>query len=194
MKQKLVKFIEFTQSRCIKPNRKNSKGKFPNLWTDDDWHLEVSKCLLVGIDTYRIYNPPARFWDNPYYDKEKLIEDSTVKLNTIESLNKVKDSADNLFICEVGRGLDILVASTVKNWSEIICYDYYDYEPLLQSFFASESITFILSDSEVFDFSKIDKKVILIANCINSISLDKITNYKNDNIVHIIWNGELVSL
>jgi len=123
-----------------------------------------------------------------------LSEKAQVKLDTVEVLKKINGDADSIFVCEVGRGLDILVAYNVKNWSSVLCYDYFDYSSILEHFFKGKvsDLRFTLSESTDFDFGSIDRKVILIANNVTSIQSEKIIACTNKNIVHIIWNGGLL--
>lgn len=193
-RQDLINFLTYTQNNTIKPDSYTSIGTYPNMWTDDDWHMEIAKYLLVGKSNYLSYNPPSRLKGNPYYSPEKLVEIGDAKLKTADILSGISAEANVLLICEVGRGLDILIANSIKTWNKIICYDYVDYRAHLSSMFPNSIIEFLLSRSEEIQFDNVQQSTIAIANDIKCPEKDFLRSklIASSNIVKVIWNGELI--
>jgi hypothetical protein len=104
-KQKVAHLLELIESNQLPFD--NQEHNFDNgkPWTCDMWSIEVLK-YLKNTEKFSLYKD--------YGDR---------KLKVIKELKKIKSLPDNLLVCEVGRGIDILLATFVKNWKRIICYD-----------------------------------------------------------------------
>lgn len=84
-------------------------GEGDRLWTSDDWTIAVANCLLSGPDNF---NDERVSRLNYHRD---IVVAAERKIKMINILDSIKDSADSLFVGEVGRGLDILLALQVKD-------------------------------------------------------------------------------
>lgn len=164
-----------------------------NRWCCDWWSIEVLKCLYWGVDVYRLDPLPNRLKNNPgFCGREEIVTYAGRKIKTAENLEKVKDLADTLYVCEVGRGLDILVALSVKSWKRIICYDTNQYYlDMINAHFPGQPIEPFLANSGNMDFKKIEDQVILIADN-HRIGEEGIKDIlDNPNIKSAIIEGEL---
>jgi hypothetical protein len=165
------------------------------MWTDDDWHMEIAKYLLVEKSNYLSYNPPSRLKNNPYYNPQKLLESGEIKIKTAKILSKISMEADTLLICEVGRGLDILVSNSIKKWNRIICYDYVNYKLHLSSMFPGSIIDFLVLRSEEFKGdSIISQPAIVVANDIRVENKELLRSklVASSYLVRVIWDGEII--
>jgi len=140
-------------------------------YTADMWTLEVCECLL---------DMPCK--PSIYYKKQKEW--------LFETLENVKQDADKICIGEVGRGLDIVIANMIKDWS-VISYDHNPiYATYLDKYFTS--VEFYPTSTHAFiarneEYIK-EKTIFIIDNtkCRNFEALKK-----NKNIVHLIFFGKL---
>jgi len=109
-------------------------------------------------------------------------------------LARVKDAADTLLVCEVGRGLDILVATFVRDWPKVICYDYVgSHGRKLEEYFGEwMEIDFVGETSKRYPFGSVDEDVILIANETKIPDAGGKAIQENPHIRHIIRNGRLM--
>lgn len=188
-------YLDYTLSNFLPKGAIQEKtGRGEKYWTADNWTAGVAECLMVGIDKYKTDVLPYKTY------QRDLIIASKQKLLMLENLEKIKDDAEYLFIAEVGRGLDILIANSVKEWSGIYCYDHVNYEKYLKESFG-DVVTFVQKKSISFDISEINQKSIMIFNMNSTTpvptivermgnSINKYINY--ERIVHIILNGELI--
>ena len=140
-------------------------------YTADDWTIEVCEDLIL--------------------DRKSVSSD--YKRLMYKTLQEVKDDADTLFIGEVGRGLDIIICKMVKDDWDIICYDHNEiYKNYLDRYFYYDIIFFHTMSSSYFltDVDMIKEKCIMIMNHSKVRQFDVIE--KNKNIVHLIFDGELL--
>ena len=173
-------FLKYLEKNPFIGNQEQC-GTGDNYWNADYWTIEVTRCLLLGND----YFIPERFKGNKFADPNRIKKDSDIKQSILDILKKIKDDANCLLVCEVGRGLDILIANMVKEWDKIYCYDQVNYDMYLNIF---NNISFIQKGTAVFMPEFIKEKYIVIMN--HSIySYDK---FKNMNSVHGIINGKLI--
>jgi hypothetical protein len=188
----LKNFTQFVTFNLLPLYEQKSKGKGKDFWCTDWWTIEVGKYLFNGEETYMGDPPPYRLRDNTNFDKKKIIKDGNVKLATFEALQQVKDSADNLFVCKVGRGLELVLANFVKKWNKVLCYDDNKfYGELLNSYFVNQlrmNIEFTNCSTAKYPFENIRENTILVANG-TRINIDEILT--NKHIVKAIINGEL---
>lgn len=153
-------------------------GTGNNYWNADYWTIEVARCL--SSDEYIL---PVRFKGNKFADPNRIKKDADIKRAIKTVLESIKDSADCLLVCEVGRGLDILVANTVKEWKTVYCYDHVNYERYLKRVF--NNISFLQKGTGVYMTDLIEDECIVIMN-------HSIYSYeKFMNTTHGIINGEL---
>ena len=92
-------------------------------WCADWWTIEVLKCLFLGEKTYRDELPPRRLRNNGIFSIDNIVADTNNKLNMMDVMRSVNGWSHLLLVCEVGRGIDILLASLVQDWQSIYVYD-----------------------------------------------------------------------
>jgi hypothetical protein len=175
--EELRDFLTYLKSTPYEGHQEQC-GRGLNYWNADYWTIEVTRCLLFGND-YVLSN---KFENNKNADPNRIKKDSNIKLLMKKNLETVNNDSDFLLICEVGRGLDVLIANNVKKWKKIYCYDHVDYGSHLSIF---DNVEFFHEGTNVFNPDKIPNDLIMIVNH----SLYK--PYKNKNIIHAIIDGEL---
>ena len=163
-------------------------------WSSDTWASETCLCLRSPV---RYQTPLAeKYGFHPYrphfLNILRIYKSAYIKLRMHKQLSQLAHMADILFICEVGRGLDLLLAQTVKSaWKLIRCYDAIDWNkgPLM-NYFSHHPVDYFTADSRRLDFSSIRDRTILIASehSIPSRGVQEIM--KNNSIVSVIINGE----
>ena len=116
-------FLKYVKENPFEGNQEQC-GTGSNYWNADYWTIEVARCL--SIEEYIL---PERFQGNKFADPNRIKHDADIKLSLLKILDEIKDSTDCLLICEVGRGLDILIANMVKKW-KIYCFDPVSYTHL----------------------------------------------------------------
>lgn len=164
--QEFLKYI--TDNPFLGKQEECGTGK--NYWNADMWTLEVAACLFLGKE-YKNNN-------------KRIFADAKIKGLLSDILTEIKDDADSLLVCEVGRGLDILVANMVKKWKKIYCYDHVNYKNYLKF----ENIQFHHQSTYSFNPDVISEKSIMIMNHSIYRKLDK---FRTNNIIHAIVDGEL---
>lgn len=160
-----------TQSITMRPlpmDKQESVKRGKDIWCADWWTIEVLKCLFHGESVYRQDPPPNRLKHNIIWSMEEICSSAENKRSMVKLLRENINFSDNLFICEVGRGIDLLLASFVKQWKRISCYD------LNQSVLDEISIYFgskigvqmdvFRTNSGEFDFNVITDNTVIIAN------------------------------
>lgn len=184
--QWFVRLIKMTYKEFLKHVKENpfignqeQCGTGNNYWNADYWTMEVARCLA-----YDDYILPTKFHGNKFADPNRIKKDAAIKKTIKTVLNNIKDSADCLLVCEVGRGLDIIVANMVKEWKTIYCYDHVDYKTHLNIF---KNVNFIQKGTGVYEPELITDKYIVIMNH----SIYPYDKFKK-NSVHGIINGEKI--
>ena len=92
-------------------------------WCADWWTIEVLKLLFLGEEVYLRELPPRRLRNNPSFSSGNLVIDGQRKLQMLQCLRGNTSFSDTLVVCEVGRGIDILLSSFAKSWKNYIVYD-----------------------------------------------------------------------
>lgn len=154
-------------------------------WSSDAWTLETCRCLA---DPKR-YNTPLRKkygMYKPFFNVPPIISIlnwAERKLKLHAELVRKADQAEHLFVCEAGRGIDVLLALLVKPWKAITCYDYKEsHKGPLKAAFKDFPLEFFTADSGEFDFGSIQRpKTLLIAqgHGIPRSGLQRISDNKN---------------
>lgn len=162
----VANFIKFIQYNLLPRDMQEARGKGKDFWCADYWTLEVAKCLFIGNERYMNDPLPRRLEGNKSFGREEIIADSDTKLSMLNFLSTIKGPS-NLLVCEVGRGLDILVAIIAKEWNKIYCYDHNGlYGNLLKMFFENykNKIIFTKIPTHGFDISGIDNETTMVIN------------------------------
>lgn len=168
-------FLKYLENNPFIGNQE-SCGIGDNYWNADMWTIEVIKAYCGN------YNKSKKLKNNRNYDPNRIKIDAKIKHNMRKNLEDIKNETDFLLICEVGRGIDILIANNVKKWKKIYCYDQVDYSSYLNIF---DNIEFYKSPSSIFNPDIILHDIIMIVN--HSIYKP----FENKNIIHAIIDGEL---
>lgn len=134
-KEILSKFLLNIIWTLLPKDKQISCGKGKDLWLSDWEIIEVTKCLYIGEEHYLSDPIPRRLEGNSNFNRDNIIECSRFKLAAAQSLEKI-DCAGGLLFPNVKRGLDIVLAISIKDWDFIYCYDPNPlYEPLVLDFF-----------------------------------------------------------
>ncbi len=165
-------------------------------WTADWWSIEVLTCLIEGQKTYLKMESPDYLKGNKTWNRKRIAHYTNMKDNMVSILHCVKDDANELLVCEMGRGIDILLASMVKKWDTIHCYDnnYHDGDEVNLYFKKGlhMPINFVTDRSSLYKFADIYKPTILVANSTRIGKIRAKELLANQNIIHIINNGRLI--
>ena len=162
-------------------------------WTSETCALETARCLLSP----NRYRPPLRKiygLKAPWFNSIPLLHVfgyAYRKAKMHRSLSSVSALSDKLFICEAGRGLELLMANTIKDWSRISCYDHnpIQRQSLLQHF--GSQIDCFDANSLTFDFSSISEETILIADQHNIPESGIKAIQQNEHIAAAIIDGDI---
>ena len=198
IRERLKDFLEYTESHPLPLYVQDHYGDIGtrHFWCSDWWTEELIKCLLIGMVKYREMERPKKLQGNNKFVPEHIIETARGKWNTMRTIARTKCTCDNLFVCEVGRGIDIIMASFVKHWAKVICYDYITpHGHLIEEYFGERmgiKIDFTTVKSEEYPFDTIDEDVILIANNTKIPWTGGNSIQNNKRILHIIRNGRLL--
>lgn len=153
----LSEMEQFVIDTMLSSEEQEHIGHGEQAWTADYWTIEVAKCLRMGIEAYEQYPLSPWLVDNPCfqpYGKKHIIGCTKYKLGNLENLKKLGDRSDNLFVCQIGRGLPVIVAFQAKRWKCVLGYDKFDYGKLLNDFFEPKlSIEIVFEIKDTVDFS-----------------------------------------
>lgn len=190
----VANFIKHIQYNLLPRDMQEACGKGKDFWCADYWTLEVAKCLFIGNERYMNDPLPRRLENNKSFGKEEIIADSDAKLSMLNFLSTIK-GPNNLLICEVGRGLDILVAIIAKKWNKIYCYDHNGlYESLLRMFFESygSKIIFTKISTHGFDVNSDYNETTMVINR-TRVGFDAAIKFFDcPSIIYIIKDGRLL--
>jgi hypothetical protein len=124
IKRELKNFTQSVIDRPLPLDEQECVKRDGYVWCADWWTIEVCKYLINGEPGYIGDPPPNRLKNNPIFSKDVIIEHGRCKVAMYELLKEKKDELpNNLFLCEVGRGIDIVLAKMVKDDWRITCYD-----------------------------------------------------------------------
>ena len=91
-------------------------------WTCDMWSMEVLRYLSLGESYLTAPYPDYLAWKTPEFASlMKKYGDRKIATNT--RLREASHLSNNIVVCEIGRGIDVLLSTFVKKWDSIICYD-----------------------------------------------------------------------
>jgi hypothetical protein len=191
----LKRFVQYTLDSLIPLHQQEACGSGKDFWCCDWWSIEVIKCLFLGIETYEKDPPPRRLLNNHNFSKEQIEEDCRIKLKLYQYLLDRRDLADVFITGEAGRGIEIALASLVKPWKKILCYDSNAlYGPVIVNFFRGRHnlpVEFIPCSTLNYPFETIDSPYILSLS--HSRSGEDTAKRCQDipNAVGVVINGEI---
>lgn len=148
----IANFIQFIQ-RTLFPIDAPEKyreliEKGNDYWVRDWTEIEVLKVLLIGEEAYLSDPLSHRCRMSSSYKPDEIIKVAQEKLKIEEEFKLKASSLPGIIIFEkVGRGIDLLLAKTVKVWKKAYCFDDDSrYEELLRRYFSlNYEIEFITS-------------------------------------------------
>lgn len=188
----------FNQSITMRPipiDKQEAVRKEKDIWCADWWTIEVLKCLFNTEPVYRLDPPPNRLKNNKIWSMEQIVSNANHKLQMMKIMEENKDFSDTLFICEVGRGIDLLLASFIKPWKKIVCYDNNEYILEEVNLYFKDKLglpveTFRMNSGN-YDFNAVTEKVIMIANITRMGEEQKALIKTKENILPIFDGGRL---
>ena len=187
-------FLQYTAENLIFPlDKQECTGAGADFWCADWWTIEVAKCLFIGNIRYLNDPIPKRLEGNKNFALQDGIKSADMKRNILTSLIELKDTCSSLFIPQIGRGIDLLLANLVKPWENVYCFDVVNYEQYLKGFFTNK-IHFKPVAESGYDLNNIEEESIAIINeaLIKSEPMEVLL--KHDKITKIIHMGEIFGL
>lgn len=186
-------------------------------WDSDLWSIEVVRCLLLGEEAYLKSPAPEYFHaDEAQGLKSQIAQYAQFKIATCQRVMEVANVSNNVIVAEMGRGIDLLLLTFIKNWQRIIIYDtnpyYGDYIVGRWKNVYKKDVTFVLANTGntnwndngdiVFyqsedhvktkreDYRMQENCILVLENTrIGRVGLDVL--YTNPNIVRVIKNGDM---
>lgn len=189
---KIGNFLQYTQYHLVYPmENQETCGGGKDFWCSDWWTIEVAKCLYIGEDRYLSEPIPRRLSDNNSFSQQDTIKAVNLKKRSLSCLSELKDVSSSLFIPQIGRGIDLLLANLIKSWKNIYCFDMVDYQKYLEECFHENTIHFKAVPESAYTLNNIEEKSIAIVN--NKLIKDKPMQslLQHDKIVKIIHMGEI---
>ncbi|KKM83581.1 hypothetical protein LCGC14_1308000 [marine sediment metagenome] len=193
----LGEFLKYTLINLLPRDRQEACGEGEDFWCADYWTLEVAKCLYIGNERYMNDPLPRRLEGNKSFSKNEIVAASNVKRSMVKFLASFE--GDNLLVCEVGRGLDILVAIISRQWNKIHCYDNNGlYGKNLEEFFSpygyQDKIIFTAIPTHNFDVETIGEDTMMLINH-TRVGIDAaIKFFECPKITYIIKDGKLTRI
>lgn len=200
LKIELMKFTQFVTTNLVPLYEQKTRGEGKNFFCEDWWNIEVLKFLFNGKSMYLEDPPPWRLIGNKNFSKQEIIDDGEKRIAMFKTLEEVKDSTDNILFCEVGRGIDIILANWIKKWKRILCYDENPHcGEYIKTFFKEKlkiNAEFVQANTGGYPFEDVNEPTILIANHgmektgFGDMFIKRVS--ANKNFVKIIRNGVLI--
>lgn len=154
--------LKYVLENQVAFSNQESVVKDGHAWCADWWTVEICRCLILGDEEF-IKRPSLYLEHNLLENKYEITREAGLKRTMMKTLKEHKDFSDSILFCEVGRGIDIVLAKQIKNWKKIICYDNNQFiVEKVKEFFPEVNCSYISTD--FFDFSGIAELTILIAH------------------------------
>ena len=192
-KEEMIILEEF-YDHCAATTLSNEEGSISTdgkvKWNQSYWTYEVMTGLILGEEGY--LEAPLPHWlefkvkYRTNSSIRRMIEDKKTMFNTL----RCGVFPDNLLVCEVGYGVDVVLAMIAKDWKEIRCYDSnHGFEEGLINFFVKKhkcNLTFEGNISAHYKFDKIEKRTLVISNATH-ISVGKPSERirNNENLIYL---------
>jgi len=140
-KERIGNFIKSIQFDLLPIEGQRGVGEGKDRFVEDWLIIELAKVIYIGKERYMSELIPRRLENNKSFSREKILRIAEEKLALFTKF-ELLPLYEYLIIYQVGRGLDILLASMLKSWKMIYCCDDDErYGALLSKFF-KEPITF----------------------------------------------------
>ena len=193
-------FLRYTMDNLLPFNRQETAGTGEGFWCSDWWTLEVAKYFYLGGKKGYLDDIPARRLHGIAPYRDRMVRYGTWKEDQIKILEEYKEEANGILVCEIGRGLDLMCALSVKEWEVYYCYDNNQgYKKLLEGFFDRYGcvIKFVHNNSRDIKFDNIlqdyDGKVIVLANATKLGSEGAQRLLDCSKVARIANNGRLIN-
>lgn len=156
-------------------------------WKSSYWTYEIMENLILGEEEYKkAKHPPWLTYMPKYRTQSSMLNYGRNKRLMLRRLKEMSKLVDNLLVCEVGYGVDLVLAMMVKKWNKILCYDSNPYlKDFLEGFFVSKhslNLDFVATSSGAYRFDEIEDITLVISNTTH-ISIgewsERIRNNKN---------------
>ena len=100
--------------------------------------IEVIKCLFDGEEIYTKDRCPNRMKNNPFFSKEKIIEERRLRMSLIDDLIAKRSNENCVTVYMPGRGIDIVLLQLAYSWKNIFVVEpRKEYREMLQFYFKS---------------------------------------------------------
>jgi hypothetical protein len=194
----LLKFLKHVLLNQLPKDKQETCGTSKNFWSADFWTIELCKCLYLDNQKYEKSRLPKWLHNKQHQHIQEILIAYEIKNKMFQELIKVKNDSNNLLICEVSHGIDILVSLQIKKWDNIYCYDQVNlYGPILQEFFQENynlKPIFFSTSSYAFNLNQIQSNdYIVISNQCTSLKWPEtyIKFLNNEKTIHLIRDGIL---
>lgn len=192
-----IKFLKHVILNQLPKDKQQARGKGDNFWCCDWWTIEMTKYIYLGEKKYLETRKPRWLQKKIYNVLADLQRATQMKEKMFNHLIKLQNDADDLLVCEVAHGIDIIIALQVKKWNQIYCYDQVNYQPSISKFFNSYyniNPIFFLTSSYGFNYDKIQSNGCIVLVNYGALTKEKETYDKflnNSKTVHFIEDGIL---
>ena len=185
----IKRFMQYVIDNPIDFDVQESVARDGSKWSSDMWTVEMCRLMIMGESEFK--SRPSMYLDgNVIASKNDVINLLEVKTKNMQLLQEHKDFSDNILLCEVGRGIDIILVNQIKSWKKISVYDCNDYVVAqLRNHFSDVIIT--QENTQKKDFSIIKEPTILLAQRTQIQSWQREVMKLNKNLMCII-DGKIV--
>jgi len=153
---------------CIRTSPVSGEEKTAT-WTQTHWTFEQLENLTLGEEVY--IKAPLPTWlseGSKYRSHGGARKQANHKRRMLRVLREHGELPDNLLVCEVGYGIEIVLAMMIKEWKEIKCYDQCGgFKAGLINFFVKQhglNLVFEQTISAHFSFDEIEESTMIISN------------------------------
>ena len=190
LNQELDRLAKFISENMIDFHQQENIEWEGSRWCVDMWLEET--CVAMQMSEAEYLAKPSKYLENSHAaHKNQIRAYVTYKRGMIKLLEEHKDYSDTLLVCEVGPGMDIVLANSIKKWKKIICYDSNNLMiERLQRYFTDENLETHVVSTHSFPFLNIDRPVILVANVTRL--ADRYRDVLDNKNIFAIVNGEVL--
>jgi len=166
-------------------------------WNQTYWTFEQMENLILGEEEYQKAPLPAWLFEySKYRTHSAACRQTNRKRTMLNTLRGNKEFPDNLLVCEVGYGVDVVVAMIAREWKEIRCYDRSGaFEKGLLEFFVEQhglTLIFETSISAHFRFDEIKKNTVVVSNETHIGVGEPSERIRNNEKLIYLRNGEVL--
>jgi len=146
-----------------------AQGAGTSTWKCSYWTYEIMENFILGEEEYQKVNkPPWLTYMPTYRDHTSMLNYGRNKRLMFKRLKEIEKLVDNLLVCEIGYGVDLILAMMIKKWGMILSYDQNKYfKEFLYGFFVEKKgldLTFEVQSSSAYKFDEINEPTLVISN------------------------------